>query len=42
MKLVTEVLGGPQAETGKEEPVKLVTEVLGGPQAETGKEEHHD
>lgn len=38
----TEVLGGPQAETGKEEPVKLVTEILGGPQAETGKEEHHD
>ena len=35
----SQILGGPQAETGKEEPVKLVTEILGGPQAETGKED---
>ncbi len=27
MKLVTEILGGPQTETVKEEPVKLVTEI---------------
>ena len=38
MKLVTEILGGSQAETVKEEPVKPVTEILGGSQAETVKE----